>query len=77
MTTFVLNTKINKVENRIAVVTNLVTNSVLNINIWEAENKVPAASNLVKKPDISNLVKNSVLNKKLATFTTKAELKAG
>ena len=41
MTTFILNTKISEVENKIQNIISLVPATVLNTNISEFENKIP------------------------------------
>ena len=46
-----LERKIGAVENKIPVVTGLVTNTVLNTKMGEVENKIPDVSGLVKKTD--------------------------
>ena len=76
MTTFVLDTKFGEVQNKIPVVTSIVTNSVLNTKCEEIEDKIPVVSDLAKKSDFSNVLKSSYLNTKLTTLRTKAELKA-
>ena len=41
MTTIVLNTKVNKVENKISYTSNLVTTNILNTKIIKVDNKIP------------------------------------
>ena len=70
MTTAVLNTKIDEAENKIYV-SGLVQKTDYDAKTSDIEEK-----ELLHKSNISNLVKNSDLNTKLATLATRAELKA-
>ena len=85
MTTTILNTKINKVENKIPNTNGLVTTAVLNTKIREAENKIPnhdkcmttpefdklTAENFTTRLKQANLETESDFDKKLTSFNRK------
>ena len=84
MTTTILNTKINKVENKIPNTSGLVT-AVLNTKIREVENKIPnhdkcmttpefdklTAENFTTRLKQANLETESDFDKKLTSFNRK------
>ena len=56
VTTTVLNTKINKVENKIPDSSSLVITSVLNTKIGEVENKIPNHAKYITTQKFSKLI---------------------
>ena len=55
MTTAVLNTKLNEVENKIPNTRNLVTTTVLNTKINEVENKIPDHAKYITTQEFNKL----------------------
>ena len=80
MTTTVLRTKIEKVENKIPNTSGLVTTTVFSTKISEVENKIPnhneyinklTAENFTAKLKQANLVTKTDFDKKLTSFNRK------
>ena len=83
LTTTVLNTEINEVENKIPNTSNLVTTTVLNAKISEMKNKIPdnskyinaqefnklTAENVAARLKQANLVNKTDFDNKLTSFT--------
>ena len=58
MTITVLNAKIKEFENKMSVVSGVVTTTVLNTKIKVIKNKIPVFSGLVKKTDYDTKIKS-------------------
>ena len=88
MTTTVLNTKLGKVENKIADTSSLVTITVFNTKVSEVENKIPNHDKYITIPEFNkltaehfatklkqvNLVNKSDFDNKLISFNRKITL---
>ena len=74
MTSNVLNTNINEVENKITNTSNLVTTTVLNTKINEAENKIPSHDKYITTPEFNKLTTESFQARlKQANLVTKTD----
>ena len=56
VTTIVLNTKINEVENKITDTSSVVTKTVLRTKISEVENKIPGHAKYINTPEFNKLI---------------------
>ena len=72
MTTAVLNTKMNVVENKIPGTSSLVTTTVLNTKIWEVEKKILDHAKNITSPEFNKLTaENFAARLKQANLVTK------
>ena len=74
VTTTVLNTKINEVDNKIPNTSGLVTATALNIKISEAENKLSSHDKYITTPEFNTLTaENFTITSKQANLVTKTD----